>query len=189
MADNNLDFLNVPAATEGNGSEYTPLEEGCYEAHLAAIVGKKLPKYQSEELEEKIIFTFQIVEEDQTHYVSTNPMKRVLNDKSNLYSLLHDWTKKSLDELEGFNMGQLIGAPCQLTIKQEKKGDKTYLRIGGILSPKKSQKVGCVADEAPAFITKGSFFSKLADGITIKSDAPKAAPATAPAEDDDELPY
>lgn len=197
-----FDFLAIPEATTG-ASSYEPLEEGAYEACLAAIVGKKLKGYQTEELEDKIIFVFQIRDdENKTHYVSTIPMKRVINDKSNLFQLLNSWTKKSMDELVGLNMGNLIGKPCQLTIAHETKGEKTYLRIAAILPPKKNTKAVILEDEAPYFITKGAFFVKLADGITIvpegskKDAAPAPAPATAaapaaPAEDEDEdrLPF
>jgi hypothetical protein len=58
-----------------------------------------------------------------------------LGDKANLRKFIESWRGKKFtpEELEGFDLGAVIGAPCQLSVVHATKGDKTYANIDAIM--------------------------------------------------------
>ena len=57
-----------------------------------------------------------------------------LGKKANLRADLESWRGKTFtaQELSGFDIGSLLGVPCMITIKQEKKGEKTYSNVASV---------------------------------------------------------
>lgn len=58
-----------------------------------------------------------------------------LMERANLRTFLKAWRGRDFtpEELEGFEIGKVVGAPCQLVVAHETKGDKTYANITAIL--------------------------------------------------------
>lgn len=192
----NLDFLAVGEVQEGNGN-YEPLEDGVYSGCLAAITVREMKKYQSEETEPKITLTFQIVDvtEDENgkevetiHYVRSAPFRNANNEKSTMVALVGGWLKKAPADLTGLNLRALLGKPAQVVVKQEVKGDKTYVRLESLLPVRKNDKTTLKQDMMPYFIVKGAIQKVLAPGMGVKTpseeelkNAPKPTPAPAAA--------
>jgi len=61
----------------------------------------------------------------------------ILHEKSNLYQDLVNWRGKSFtpEELKGFDVSQILGANCVLTIVNTEKNGKTYANVGGVSKP------------------------------------------------------
>jgi hypothetical protein len=57
-----------------------------------------------------------------------------LGKKANLRSDLESWRGKAFtpEDLKGFDIGQLLGAACMVTIKHDKKGEKTYANVASV---------------------------------------------------------
>ena len=64
-----------------------------------------------------------------------------LHEKADLYKTLISWRGKqfSPEELQGFDMRNILGAPCLLNIVENKKDDRVYSNIGGITPMMKGQ--------------------------------------------------
>ena len=64
-----------------------------------------------------------------------------LHEKADLYKTLISWRGKqfSPEELKGFDMKNVLGAPCLLNIVENKKDDRVYSNIGGITPLMKGQ--------------------------------------------------
>jgi hypothetical protein len=199
------DFLTIGNEDiSTSGGDFTPLEDGVYEAACAGIVVKELQNFEKTALEKKIILLFQIATEDGFRYLQSKPMKKSLHEKSNFWKLLQKWTKQKDPETLIKKMGTdgkfditfFIGKPIQISVESEEVGDKTYNRIDAYISPKKGAK-GITADaNVPSFMVKDAFTVKLAAGISVQESKKDATPAPAPApaevdDDDDEadLPF
>lgn len=144
--------------------DFTPLEDGCYEAVVVGLRGFTGTKYQSDEPEDKMQFVFQVQDGDGVlHYLTTKPLTNVLNDKSNLFKVLNGITGYGLDKFPvGFQYTQLVNSEkpvkCQLTVKtvQSKKDpNKVFNEIDSYLKAKKGQKTVFVPDDkAPAWLNQ-----------------------------------
>ena len=57
-----------------------------------------------------------------------------LHEKADLYKTLVSWRGRRFtdEELKGFDMKNVLGAPCLLNIVENKKDDRVYSNIGGI---------------------------------------------------------
>lgn len=77
-----------------------------------------------------------------------------LSEKSHLRPFLVGWRGKEFtaEELEGFDIGSVIGKVCQLNVIHEKgeKDGKTYARIAGAFALVKEQKAALAANPARA---------------------------------------
>lgn len=58
-----------------------------------------------------------------------------LHEKSDLRKTLESWRGKGFteEELKGFDLKKLLGAPCQITVKHNKEGDKVYANVSAIV--------------------------------------------------------
>lgn len=58
----------------------------------------------------------------------------ILHEKSNLQQDLVNWRGKSFttEEAEGFNVSQILGSNCVLTVVNTTKNGKTYANVGGV---------------------------------------------------------
>lgn len=176
---NNNDFLtlgNSDINTSTGESNFTPLEEGLYNAVCIGLTVKEMQNFDKTGIEDKIEFVFQIVEGEQTHYVRSKPCKKSLHEKAGLWKILASWTKQKDAETliskmgtDGkFNIRYFLGKPIQLTIKLKEVGDKTYPYISDYMAPKKGQATDVKVDAIPAYIVKDVKMKELVDGITIK---------------------
>jgi hypothetical protein len=159
MAEQNNDFL-ITAST-ANGGEFELLETGAYSGVCVGLIKKEFRKYQSDELEPKFQFVFQVVDGDVKHYLRTLPYRPVINDRSNLFNMLSSWVGISLEKAsEGVDLGKLVGVKAQLVVDIQEREGKSYNVISNILKPKKNDPAAFVKDDkAPAWLNKGPFIA------------------------------
>lgn len=77
-------------------------------------------------------------------FVISNRYTFSLSEKSNLRKHLESWSGQSLKEYEdkGFDLEQLIGKNCMISIIHNEKGDKTYANVSAVLGcPDGTQKM------------------------------------------------
>lgn len=102
-----------------------------------------------------------------------------LGEKANLRKFLESWRGVPFTEeqIKGFDMVKLIGAPCLIQIKHRKKGEKTYADIDSIMQ-----------------LPKGMPRLKVENYVRVKDRAPVAPVAAeefphALVDEDDDLPF
>lgn len=165
MANEN-DLLHTAAAT-ANGGEFANLETGVYDGVCVGVTVKNYKKYQSDELEPKFQFVFQVVYDNQKHYLRTVPYRNVINDKSNLFLFLSGWTGAGLDKLSGgVDLTKLVGNKAQIVVGETERDGKKYNNITNVIKPKKSSTVDFVKDDkVPAYLAKDLLAAKWIDGL------------------------
>ena len=94
------------------------------------------------------------------------------SDKSNLRNDLESWRGEKFTDDEfgpgGFNIRDVLGVSCLLTIVHDKKGDKIYGDIAGIVKPPKGNVPKARVNE-PVYFSLDTFdaavFAALSDGL------------------------
>lgn len=172
MADQNNGFITAKPTESG---EFSLLEAGAYDAICVGVTSRNFKKYQSEDLEPKFQFVFQIVEDGQKHYLRTLPLRNVINDKSNLFTLLNSWTGVTLEKCaDGIDLSKLVGYKAQIVVDEQEREGKKYNGIANILKAKKSSTVAFVPDnEAPAYLRNNLLLEKWIDGLTFAAPVEK----------------
>ena len=91
-----------------------------------------------------------------------------LHSKSDLYKTLISWRGKGFteEELKGFDLKNILGAPCLLNIVENKKDDRVYANIGGITPLMKGQ-------TPPEAVNKQIFFELTAETLDQIDSLPK----------------
>jgi hypothetical protein len=135
-----------------------------------------------------------------------------LNERANLRHVLESWRGKAFtpEELEGFDAKNLLGKSCLVTIVHEKKKDKVYGNVKGVASlPKGMEKPVATLPQIYFSLEPSEFdpkiFQQLPEWLRTKiagSDEGKVLisgqtsdpsggneHASAPAPDDDEIPF
>ena len=95
----------------------------------------------------------QVDGEDKPRWLS-KPYTASLHEKSTLRHDLDAWRGKPFtqEELAGFNLANVINAPCLLTVvNQEGKNGGTYAKIAGISKPMKGMEVPPLENETIQF--------------------------------------
>ena len=124
-------------------STFEPLEAGAYPAICSAIIdiGMQYNKAFDKE-NHKVIITFESPSE--TYETEEGTKSRSisgeytlsLSDRSNLRRMLEAWRGRAFtpEELEGFDLENILGLPCLVTIVNETNLNtgKTYSNIGGV---------------------------------------------------------
>lgn len=164
MAEATNEFMTAAPST---GDAFEMLEAGAYEAVCVGLTKREFKKYQSDELEPKFQFVFQVVDGDVKHYLRTLPMRNCINEKSNLFLFLNSWTGVSLEKCaNGIDMGKLVGVKAQVVVGEGEREGKKYNTIETVLKAKKSSTVTFIKDDkAPAFLNKNLLASHWIDGI------------------------
>jgi hypothetical protein len=77
--------------------------------------------------------------DDQRPFLASKQYTVSLHEKSSLHKDLKSWRGKPFtpDELNGFDVEKIIGAPCQLVITHEEKDGITYGNVTAILRANK----------------------------------------------------
>ena len=127
---------------EGASSSITPLESGTYIASCYMLVdlgeqySEKFAKWSPQVLIGWEICgeTIEINGEEHPRTLSKT-FTASLGENSNLRKSLKSWRGRDFtaDELKGFNLTNIIGAPCLLNVVSEEKNGKTYSNIMGIV--------------------------------------------------------
>lgn len=177
-------MFTAPAQT--TATEYEILEDGAYEGILCGMTFKNFKKYQSEEIQPKMQFIFQVKEGDTLHYLKTKPMVNSINEKSNLFLCINAMTGATLDKVPlGYDYKNLLGWKCQLSVVTKpsaKDPNVTYNEISGYMKPKKSQKNELVPDDkVPYYLNENVLESAWMPGLSFAAKPQQASTFAAPA--------
>ena len=145
--------------TKGGGG--APIEPGAYPARCVGVVdlGIQHNDFNNKDQEKvRLIFELptervQVDGEDKPRWLS-KPYTASLHEKSTLRHDLDAWRGKPFtqEELAGFNLANVINAPCLLTVvNQEGKNGGTYAKIAGISKPMKGMDVPPLENEPIQF--------------------------------------
>lgn len=174
MANENIDLLTTAVPTSNN-TEFEILDTGAYDAICVGVTARNFKKYQSEDLETKFQFIFQVVDNNQKHYLRTLPYRNVINEKSNLFLFLSNWTGATLDKLaQGLDLKKLVGLKAQVVVGDQEREGKKYNTITSVIKAKKNSTVTFIQDEhAPAYLTKDLLAAKWMDGLSFAEAKPQ----------------
>lgn len=135
--------MSMIARDNGNGTNIEPLENGVYTAVCISLIdlGNQYNKmYDKKQRKMRIIWGIQ----NETVNVNGEELPRTiskeysfsLHEKSALRKDLQSWRGKPFtqEELNGFDVTNLLNKACQLQIIKEEKNDKCYNNIAGIMA-------------------------------------------------------
>ena len=141
--------MSMIVKNEGN-SEIKQLEPGVYTGIASAVIDLGIQENSLYgKKQRKVIIVWNIVGE--TVKINNEEKPRViskeytmsLGEKSTLRKDLQAWRGKpfSTEELQGFDLKNILNIPCQLQINQEDKNGKTFTIIAAIMAIPKGMKV------------------------------------------------
>jgi hypothetical protein len=116
--------------------QYTPPPEGIHPAVCVDVVDLGNEENQwGNQHKCRIAWELASVMEDGRRFTAQQKFTVSLHEKSSLYKLLRSWRGKpfTAQELAGFDLEKVIGAPCQLVITHEEKDGKVYGNITAIM--------------------------------------------------------
>lgn len=141
--------MSMIAKNEG-GTEIEKLEDGVYTAISNMLIDLGIQNNEKfGKKQRKFIIVWNIVGEfieinnEQIPRVISKEYTMSLNEKSTLRKDLQAWRGKTFtsEELEGFNLKNILNVPCQLQILNEEKNGKTYTNIAAIMAMPKGMTV------------------------------------------------
>ena len=129
--------------SEPQGSNFTPCPAGTYPARMVQLLdlGTQISDFQGEtKAAHKLLLTFEICDpetsrDDGKPFTISKRFTASLHEKAGLRKTLESWRGRpfSPEELRGFNLQNVLGKPCLLSVVQEQKGDRTYSNIASIM--------------------------------------------------------
>ena len=171
--------MSMMVRSEGN-SEIKQLEPGVYTGIATAIIDLGIQENMTYgKQQRKAIIVWNVVGE--TVKVNDEELPRViskeytmsLGEKSTLRKDLEAWRGRpfTTEELQGFDLKNILNVPCQLQINQQEKNGKTYTNIAAIMSIPKGMSVAPV-DNVYIFdtydLTTWENYDKIANWIKEK---------------------
>jgi hypothetical protein len=127
-------------ASEGSGAVFTPAPEGTHPAVCCQVIdiGHQFSKFYGK-TKHKVLVGWELPEERDEEGKPFMVWQRYtlsLHENSQLRAHLEAWRGKkfSEEELKGFHLKNVLGAPCLLNITHEKVDKKTYPRVQGVMS-------------------------------------------------------
>lgn len=171
--------MSMMVRSEGN-SEIKQLEPGVYTGIATAIIDLGIQEnVMYGKQQRKAIIVWNVVGE--TVKVNDEELPRViskeytmsLGEKSTLRKDLEAWRGRpfTTEELQGFDLKNILNVPCQLQINQQEKNGKTYTNIAAIMSIPKGMSVAPV-DNVYIFdtydLTTWENYDKIANWIKEK---------------------
>ena len=171
--------MSMMVRSEGN-SEIKQLEPGVYTGIATAIIDLGIQENMTYgKQQRKAIIVWNVVGE--TVKVNDEELPRViskeytmsLGEKSTLRKDLEAWRGRpfTTEELQGFDLKNILNVPCQLKINQQEKNGKTYTNIAAIISIPKGMSVAPV-DNVYIFdtydLTTWENYDKIANWIKEK---------------------
>ena len=149
-----LKEINVAGTVKETGGDfdYKLMPEGMHAAVCDQVVflGKQLTGYADDKtgepkVQEKVYLRFEVPKQrleytDKQGVAQNRPMTigitvtASLSEKATLRKYLEAWRAKQFTDLElkGFDLFNVLGVPCMLTVQHNTKGDKTYANVTGI---------------------------------------------------------
>ena len=129
-------------ARENSGAQSSPIPEGLHMAYCCGLydIGEQHNE-KFNKLNRQVVISWALPNEtisiqgmDEPRIVSKT-YTLSLGDRSNLRAHLKSWRGRDFtpEELEGFDLVKIVGAPCQIQIIHEINGDRTYANIAAIV--------------------------------------------------------
>jgi hypothetical protein len=131
----------------GSNKEFKPVPEGTHMALCYRIIdlGTQQWEYQGEQqIGRKVLIGWELHgNDDEDNPLTTDDGRPLamskqftlsLSKKAALRSVLESWRSKSFTdaELAGFDIAQVLGVPCMLTVKHESKNGKVYANVATV---------------------------------------------------------
>lgn len=119
---------------------FKPAPEGVHGAVCIDVVdkGELSSEWQGRKRIRRVVvlrWAIDEVREDGTNYFVEQWYTASLNEKATLRAHLELWRGRKFtgEELEGFDLENVLGKGCQLVLLHATKGDKTYANVRGIM--------------------------------------------------------
>ena len=136
-------------ATETGGGSFSPVPEGVHIAVCCWLVdlGTQYSEAYANN-SRKIVVAFELPEErieidgeDKPRLISRQ-FTLSLHEKAALRSFLEAWRGRrfTAEELNGFDLGNVLGKSCQLQLLHRDSGGKTFANIASVMPPPKGRK-------------------------------------------------
>lgn len=141
--------MSMIVKNEGN-SEIKQLDPGVYTGIASAIIDIGVQENSLYgKMQRKVMIVWNIVGEtvkindEEKPRVISKEYTMSLSEKSTLRRDLQAWRGKTFtaEELQGFDLKNILNVPCQLQINQDDKNGKTYTVIAAIMAIPKGMKV------------------------------------------------
>lgn len=130
-------------SANSEGKKFDPVSAGNHPAICYAVIGIGTQRNERFDTTHKqLIIMWEIC--DETILIDGTEKPKVLsktytaslNDRSTLRKDLESWRGKafSAEELKGFDMQNILGKPCLISVIEEEKNDRKYAKIASIAS-------------------------------------------------------
>lgn len=131
--------MGLIAKTSGGGDfELAPTGNHIARCYMVCDLGMKESTYNGEtSMKHKVRIAFELPNEpmaDGRPFSVSNNYTLSLHDKATMRKDLVSWRGRQFtdEELEGFDLMNVVGVPCMLNVIHNQSGDKTYANIGSI---------------------------------------------------------
>lgn len=129
------------------GSTFTPCPPGSYLARCVRLVdmGTQQTEYQGEtKSARKVLLAFEVLDADTRRddgepFVLSKRYTLSLHEKAALRKELASWRGRDFtpEELKGFDLRNILGKDCFVSVVGSTKGDRTFSNIASIMKPPK----------------------------------------------------
>lgn len=184
------------------GTAYAPCPPGSYIARCVRLVdlGTVTTDYQGEsKTAHKCLLAFEVLDpetrrDDGQPFVISKRYTLSLHEKAALRKELASWRGRDFtpEELKGFDLKNILGQPCFVSVVETVKGDRTYSNIAGIMKAPRGMPVPeslepllywSMSDPAPNWEAFALLHPKLVEQIEAtpeyqKLAVPKRIPVT-----------
>jgi len=130
--------------TESSGGNFAPCPAGTYPARCIRVIdlGTQETEYQGEtKFAHKALLQFEICDDevrrdDGEAFVMSKRYTASLHEKASLRRDLASWRGRDFtpEELAGFNVGNILGKPCLVSVTHQTKADRTFANIASIMA-------------------------------------------------------
>lgn len=145
----------IVSESAGSGT-YAPCPPGSYLARCVRLLdlGTVQTDYQGEaKTAHKCLLAFEVLDpdtrrDDGAPFVLSKRYTLSLHEKAALRKELASWRGRDFtpEELKGFDLRNILGQPCFVSVVETTKGDRTYSNIAGIMKAPKGMPVPASAE-------------------------------------------
>lgn len=181
--------------SETNTGTYTPCPAGSYLARCVRLVdlGTQTTDYQGEaKTAHKVLIAFEVLDTDTRRddgepFVLSKRYTLSLHEKAALRKELASWRGRDFtpDELRGFDLKNVLGQACFISVVETTKGDRTYSNIASIMKPPKGMQAPAgtepllywsMSDPAPDWQAFAQLHAKLVEQIEASPEFKRLTP-------------
>jgi hypothetical protein len=204
--------MGLIAKESGGGSDYTPVPEGTFQAvcNMVVDLGLQNTNFQGvAAVKHQCWVRWELPTErleltDKQGVVTSVPMSigklytLSLHEKANLRKDLEGWRGRAFtaEELKGFDLFNLAGKPCQVSVVHVRKNDRTYTNVVSVagwpkgLERPQATETGIILYSLDQPEHYPDLPNWLKDKINARVAEPLAPPPAPPADDlDDFIPF